>query len=284
VLRPSWLVLAGIAWSSVAPAAEPSEAEARPPVIEVVASHDSVSDEEVRMARELGSRFGGSIAEMLPAPTNFRITVVLEGPAEQEDGSRGYPRVDGWGRIHLYRFTDEPESYFGALAHEMTHVFRFSRRPHHDWFFEEGLAEFVARRVDPSTEGFPWYGYPPDLVAGQWLAANQAISLTTLRERHRELNLPCKAQSYALRGAFFDWLGRSFGDDAVLSMAQADRAGALEDYERVLGVPLEQLEERWRAELTARFAADEALAERGRRYRGESPVQYMSVCRAGKDF
>ena len=237
-----------------------------------------LSQEGVAYAEELGERLYAAIAEMLGSEPKFPVTIVFEGPAERPDGSRGYPRVDGWGRIRLYNFGPTHHSYFSALAHEMVHVFRIHRRPHHDWFFEEGFAEFVARRVDDNLNGFPWYGFDPALVAGQWVDSGEDLPLADLRDRHEELSLPCKLQSYALRYSFFDFLGRTFGDDQVVAMSAADEAGAREDYPDYFGTGFAELEEAWRKDLVVRYAEIEAREELAHQYRNESPAQYQPVC------
>lgn len=142
----------------------------------------------------------------------------------------------------------------------------------------EGFAEFVALRVNEETRGFPWYGFPVDLVAGQWVAAGADLPLPMLRERHGELNLPCKLQVYALRGSFFDDLGRRFGAATVLAMAARERAGALEDYREILGADLETLAAAWRERLLERYAAIADAAAQAARYRSASPAQYQVVC------
>lgn len=238
----------------------------------------AISEEGVAYAEDLGERLYAAIAEMTGSEPKFPVTIVFEGPAERPDGTRGYPRVDGWGRIRLYNFGPTHHSYFGALAHEMVHVFRIHRRPHHDWFFEEGFAEFVARRVDDNLGGFPWYGFDPTLVAGQWVATGQDLPLAELRARHEDLNLPCKLQSYALRYSFFDYLGRTFGDDQVIAMSAAEQAGALEDYPGFFGAEFSALTTAWREDLLARYAEIDDRDELARQYRNESPAQYQPVC------
>lgn len=274
------IVLATALAVSPSPAVE-AERRAETDRFVIVALDPSVTDEEVEMAKAKAERFYEAIRDLLGSEPPGKIVIDLEGPAERPDGSWGYPRVDGRGTVHLYRYTDEPESYFNALAHELVHVFRSGRKPHHNWFFEEGFAEFLARRVDPSLDGFPWYGFPVDLVAAQWIATGEEIPLTALRERHRELNLPCKLQSYALRGAFFDWLGRTYGDETLIAMSEAEEAGALADYERRFGKNLEALEREWREALLAAYREDEEAKSLARRYRQESPAQYQPVCPPG---
>ena len=247
----------------------------------IVGRHDSVSEQELELAKSKGESFHAAIREMLGEAPASKIVIALHGPAERADGSWGYPHVDGQGTIHLYRFTPSPEGYFSALAHEMVHAFRLRRLPHHDMFFEEGFAELVARRVDSSLAGFPWYGYPVELVAGQWIAGGEDIPLETMRNRHRSVNLPCKLQTYALRGSFFSWLGTTYGDDKLIAMSAAGEAGAPSDYERLLGKPFAALAQEWREALLARFRAVDDGETLARRYRRESPAQYIPVC--GRD-
>lgn len=263
-------------------AAWPSEVEAQRQVetdhFVIVARDDSVTDEEMELADAAAEGFYEAIRDLLGIEPASRIVVALNGPAEQPDGSWGYPRVDGRGTIHLYRYTDAPEGYFSALAHEIVHVLRRDRMPYHDWFFEEGFAEFVARRVDTSQDGFPWYGYPVEIVAAQWIMEGEDIPLTTLREHHRSVNLPCKLQSYALRGSFFHWLGETYGDGKLIAMSAADAAGSLPDYERFFGKSFEALEKEWRKALIAAYEASERGETLARQYRRKSPAQYLTVC------
>jgi hypothetical protein len=224
------------------------------------------------------------IANLLGEYSKGRITIVLGGEAERPGGQREYPRVDSKSRILLFKFTPEFSNYFNALAHEMVHVFRFDRRWSADWFFEEGFAEFIALRVDSSLAGFPWFEYSIPLVAGQWVAKGQDIPLTLLRSKHRELNQPCGAQSYALRAGFFDWLGREFGDKVVIQAGSEVHAGTLADYEKFFGKPLEQLELDWRTAILAEYHLIADVDILAQKYREESPIKYQRVCSEGEDF
>ncbi len=244
----------------------------------------AVTESGLAMAAEMGEAYHAALAEMLGHAPEFQIQVLLKGPAQQPDGSWGYPRVDGLGRVYLYQYTSEDESYFNAFAHELVHVFRIHRQPHNDWFFEEGFAEFVSLRVHDSLDGFPWYGYPVDVVAGQWIAAGEDMPLEVMRERHRELNLPCKLQTYSLRSAFFDDLGREHGDEKVLAMAGKEKAGALADYEAVFGESFDKLSAAWRDGLLERYQAMEGAEDQAKAYRTKSPAQYMPVCAEGEDY
>jgi len=249
----------------------------------VIYAVEEVPDEAVEMAASQAERFYASLAEFLGESPTYRITILLQGNAERPDGSWGYPHVDSYGRIHLYQFSPQIESYFNSLAHEMVHVFRFHRRTNRDWFFEEGFAEFVALRVDPSLEGFPWYGFPLTVVAGQWLASDRDIPLSALRSEHEKLNLPCKAQSYSLRSSFFDYLGRNYGDEKVVEMAGWEGAGADVQFRTIFGKRFEELTAEWRAALLKDYTAIENVEALTQAYL-KSPVQYMEVCEQSVDY
>jgi len=239
---------------------------------------------EIAEVRTVATEAYDQVAELLGEQPERKVWILLRGPSERPDGTRDFPRVDPLGRIQLFRFTPDVQSYFGALAHEMVHAFRFDRRVAADWFFEEGLAEFVALRADSPLSGFPWFEYPVVVVAGQWVAGGQDIPLSTLRERHDELNSLCTAQSYALRSAFFDWLGKAYGDESVLEAARAEPAGALADYERIFGAEFDQLVLDWRESVLAEYGSVSGVEDLAERYRVKSPIRYQHVCLAGEDY
>lgn len=240
---------------------------------------DAAIDAESRaIVQERGEATFRKVVALMGVSRDERTVVLMHGPSERPDGSRGIPHVDSAGRVHLYRFGPTYHDYLSAFAHEVVHSLRAGRLPHHDWFFEEGFAELVALRVNEGTRGFPWYDFPVDLVAGQWVAAGEDLPLPMLRARHRELNLRCKLQVYALRGSFFDDLGRRFGEAALLEMAARERAGAEADYREILGADLETLTATWRQRLLERHASIGDAASQAHRYRTESPAKYQSLC------
>ncbi|MDH3215858.1 MAG: hypothetical protein OEN01_06135 [Candidatus Krumholzibacteria bacterium] len=238
----------------------------------------AISEEGLAAMKRNGENYYATINDMLGDAPDHKILILIEGPAQRPDGSWAYPRVDSWGRVHLYQFGPSYHDYMGAYAHELVHAMRIQRKPHKDWFFEEGLAEFIALRADEPLRGFPWYGFPVAIAAGQWLAGGEDIPLATLRNKHKATNQTCKAQSYTLRSAFFDYLGKTYGDDAVLNMAKQDKAGAVEDYEKFFGKDFDTLSAEWRKGLLASFAAIEDADAQAARYRNETPIQYMPVC------
>ena len=225
-----------------------------------------------------------AVGDFLGHDPEDKLQILLLGPAVVEGRRRGSPSVDSQGRIRLFRYGPTYHGYFGALPHEMVHSFRIHRAPHHDWFFEEGFAEFVALRVGKSMKGFPWYETPVTVAAGQWLVRGEEISLLILREQHREINMACRAQSYALRSSFFDWLGRTYGDEPLLKMASQESAGALEDYETLIGKPFKVLTTEWREAVVKAYHELKDVEARAQTYRTNTPIQYMPVCREGSDF
>ncbi len=270
-----WLL---ITTSTVADAAEPEQGS-----LETTHLHiswvDGVSAEAVNLVATSGEEFYEEIAELLGDEPPRKIRVLLQGPAETPDHKqRGYPHVDSFAQIHLYQYGNSDSSYISALAHEMVHVFRFNRNQNADWFFEEGFAELIALTVDPSLRGFPWYDTPIVIAAGQWLESEQALPMEQLQKEHKALNLPCKAQAYSLRSAFFHYLADTYGLQNMLKMAEEESAGSLDQYSRYFGKSLKELEAEWQTWTRRQFVATPEHEEKGRRYRTQTPIQYMHIC------
>lgn len=181
-----------------------------------------------------------------------KLTVVLEG-----DGLAGgdlYPHVDARGVIHLYRFTEEFDDHFDSLLHEMVHAFRRATgRRWVDGFREEGLAQAIVLSVEPPEIHFPLWGHPLDLVAGHLVATERDIPVATLRQMHRELNLPCRLQSYVQRASFFEHLMREYGLDAVISLVYDRPTGGVDPFVMAFGRPLDALAQGWREALLVRY-------------------------------
>jgi hypothetical protein len=210
-------------------------------------------------------------------------TVRLEGDVQD----RG-PYVDQ-GVVHMFRYSAGAGGYFGLLAHELAHTFQSSHGYRYQvwtwasWgFYEEGFAEFIAQTIDQGKIGFPFYGYPEDVIAGHWLVNDEDIPLQSLRERHQELNLPCEFQTYTLRASWFRFIDEMYGRQAVLDLMYSEVEATSQVVEGMLGVGLAQLDSDWEDWLLARYAAipdADAVAQEFRdRFDG------IYVCRAGADF
>ncbi len=238
----------------------------------------AIGEEGLAYAKEQGERWYQAIADMLGHHPDARIRILLNGNAQQPDGSWGYPRVDGLGRVHLYKYTPDDKNHFNAMAHEMVHAFRFRRDARMDWFLEEGFAEFVALSVDSSLGGFPWFETPTVIAAGQWFASNEEIPLAVLRERHSDLNMKCKAQAYTLRSSFFEYLGTTFGADHVVELAALEGAGTDEHYQLVFGKSFTELTGDWKAWLASAYNDIADAESKARYYRTQSPLKYQNVC------
>lgn len=203
-----------------------------------------------------------------------RVTVVFRGRARTGPGpNRDYSFVDSTGVVSLYRFTDDPENYFHAFVHELVHALRIDRAEEADWFFEEGFAEFVRLRVYEPMEGFPWHGFASSIVAAGHIVEGSAIPLDAIRDQHEQLNIRCRAQVYALRSAFFEWLGDNFGDELILNMSLEDVTGREFQYEEYFGHPFSKLTEQWLKDIQNTYDA-----EKFREYRTNTPIRFIPLC------
>jgi hypothetical protein len=213
-----------------------------------------------------------------------RIRVYLDGSARYGD-----PHCDDWGWIHLFRYSAATGGYFTSLAHELTHSLRWDywqRTYAWDWpwfgYFEEGFAEFVAMSVYSEKRGFPFYGYPEDVVVGQWLAREEHIPMTVLRARHEDLNTLCNTQAYAQRASWFRFVDETYGRKAVLDLAYPEVDPTAEWVIAVVGVGPEELDEQWAVWQLARYAAYPDADARADVYRDFIRESYL--CRAGVDY
>ncbi|QOC22125.1 hypothetical protein IC757_14025 [Wenzhouxiangella sp. AB-CW3] len=233
--------------------------------------YDEETQESVKLISE--QLYDNTVAFLQKEPAE-KVTVVFRGRARVGPGpARDYPFVDSAGVISLFRYTDEIRNYFHAFVHELVHALRIDRAESADWFFEEGFAEFVRLRVFESMHGFPWHGFSPSIVAAGHIVEGSDIPLETLRDQHEQLNIPCRAQAYSLRSAFFEWLGDSFGDEAVLKMSREQVAGQAHQYEQYFGSSLSALAKQWRKE--TRKLHD---AEKFRDYRSNTPIKHIPLC------
>jgi hypothetical protein len=220
-----------------------------------------------------------------------RLIILMAGDALAEGYSRParVPHVTEAGQIVLYRYPGQGGGYESSLAHEMVHAFRTPdprRRETFkggdgddgDAFFEEGFAELIATRSGIPKQGFPTYGYPLDVVVGQWIARGQAIGIDVLMKHHEELNLRCLLQTYSIRSSFFAYLDEKYGLPRVMRLAYLEAEITPRAYEQIFGAPLDQLTSAWSAWASTRFAAIADGPEQGRRYREQTPARYMPVC------
>jgi hypothetical protein len=217
---------------------------------------------------------------------NRTPTIVLEGDGIGPKGLVGIPHVSLDGVVHLYRYPGAGGEYESPIAHELVHAFRIARtREHIDqhaasdefWFIEEGYAETVARQIRLASEGFPLYGVPLDVVAGQWLAHDEDIPILDLMAHHEALNPKCTAQAYAIRASFFAFLVGQFGFARVTELAYLAHP-TRDAYAKVLGIPAERLAEDWRTWASERYRRADRAEELARYYREQTPARFLPVC------
>lgn len=287
----SWIVLvAALALGACGSSTEP---EPSVPLSRSSAHFDFESTTAEATAAEMDAGIG--LAELLyddianlVGPNQLpgrRITVILEGDF-RSDRSGGY--IDEAGNVHLSRYRGDLGGYFGSLAHEIAHAFRytywhrFNVGPWENFgFIEEGFAEFVAQQIYPEKRGFPFYGHPEDAVVGHMLLRGDAIPFQVMRDRH-ELNTTCEWQTYPLRASWFRYVDQAYGRAAVLAIAYAEVETTNAMIQGVLGVPVSQVDADWDQWLRARYAALPGADAEAAAYLARFGGQHM--CRAGVEF
>jgi hypothetical protein len=198
------------------------------------------------------------------------------------------PYYDSLG-VHLYRYSREEGGYWALLGHEMAHAFaaaRYMSKEAWTWTtyrsFDEGWAEYLAQLTDPGKQGFPFYGFPEDIVVGSWVASGQHIPFEVLRERHEELNQPCQHQAYPQRASWFRYVDVVYGRDAALAIAYPDAEPTSPVVESIVGVPLPELDRLWQDWVVARYHAIPNAAARAAAYRART--SFYRPCRAGVHY
>ncbi len=212
-----------------------------------------------------------------------KIRVLLEGDFQDQG-----PYFDLEG-IHLFRYSAEENGYWALIAHEMAHAFREAWYISHEtsnWptyaFLDEGFAEFVAQNVDPTKTGFPFYGFPEDVVAGYWVTHDQHIPPAVLRERHQALNQPCEIQAYPERASWIRYVDETYGRERLLDLVYHSEEPTSAFVQRILGVSLEQLDADWQAWIAARYAATPNAEATAQAYRERT--SWAHICTAGVEF
>ena len=207
------------------------------------------------------------------------VVLVLAGHGRAADGMWRAPTVDDRGRVILLRYADGIESYRQELAHELVHAFRRHAGRWLSGFVEEGFAEAIAMEVDPGEVGFPRYGHPLAVIAGDLLARDEYLPLAAVRARHEELNRRCQLQAYLERASFFDYLKRTAGLDALLALVDRPVEPEDVDYEALFGGPFSGLVASWRTWLLAEYQSLPDAEEAARRYRAEPAIEGRPICR-----
>ncbi|MDC8004158.1 hypothetical protein POV27_08855 [Aureisphaera galaxeae] len=212
-----------------------------------------------------------------------RLTIIMGGQGiDMETGNVNIPYVNGQGTIHIYNF---PTGYFGELAHEMMHAFRVFNGGTNDWFLEEALAEALAAKLFPKTVGFCRYGYPMTVAAGAWMVdKDRYIPLRKLKDNHNALSMKCSAQSYALRGDFYQYLEGTFGKQTFLKFVYDTSSPKYEAYVTFFRKDFDTLEKEWLLDLQDRIRKMPDFETQKNNYRTKSGVQYINVCTSGVDY
>ena len=241
---------------------------------------DEASADEIRallaVAEPLFDRISTIVGpERTPTEPVF---LVLAGYGQAADGSWRFPNVDERGRVILFRYGDGVMSYRQEIAHELVHAFRRHAGYWLSGFLEEGFAEAMAMEVDPDEVGFPRYGYPLTVAAGHLLERGEYLPLVDVRARHDEVGRRCQLQAYLERAAFFDYLKRKGGLDALLRLVCRGSAPTDADYVELFGSRFADLVSDWEDTLLSAYRNTQGAAEMAVRFRAEPPIASRPVC------
>jgi len=212
-----------------------------------------------------------------------RIRVTLHGDLA---GRGPYVDFDG---VHLYRYSAEEAGYWAVLAHELVHAFAaewFIDLEAWNWhtfrYFDEGFAEFAAQEIDPDKTGFPFYGFPEDVVVGHRVVAGEHIPPAVLRENHQALNQPCEVQSYPQRASWMRYVDETFGRDALLALVYPDEEPTDAVVYGITGTTLADIDMAWEAWVIERYAEFPGGAAIAEAYRART--SWARLCVEGVDW
>jgi len=221
-----------------------------------------------------------------------KLVVSLEGNSQAPDGNKRRPYVDllkGW--VHLYRFKEDSFAYQTGLSHELVHAFRFAHLKRYGaepssafTFLEEGLAEYVSNVIEGKKSVFPNYSYELDVIAGQWIAADEDLPLSILVRSESELGQRCFAQAYSQRPSFIRYLDERFGRPALIKMAYAEDIKSDESFKKYFGKEFTELSAEWKASALSSYLTKDPKKLLGRQWRTSTKIAQMYICKRGVDW
>jgi hypothetical protein len=183
-----------------------------------------------------------------------KIHIILEGDMISK-GS--FVDFDG---MHLYRYSKEDGGYLAVLAHEITHAYMvawYIEMEAWNWstygFFFEGIAEYVAQKVDPQKQGFPFYGYPEHVVVGDLVVTNMHIPCNILRIWHEDNNETCNLQAFTQRASWIRHMDEVFGREVLLSVVFPVIEPKSAVIDSLIGVSLMELDAMWETWITEKY-------------------------------
>ncbi len=186
--------------------------------------------------------------------TTSKINIHFEGDLNTQGSFVGF---DG---VHLFRYPEPDGGYLAVLAHEITHAFIapwFIEMEAWDWptyrFYDEGFVEYVAQKVDSLKHGFPFYGYPEDLVVGDLVVTDKYIPCEQLRSHHEQYNDKCNLQAYPQRTSWIRHVDEVFGRDILFSIMFPDSPTDDELVYNLTGFHLTELDSMWENWIIQRY-------------------------------
>ncbi len=279
----SWSVFLSCAVGCVrGPGPEIAPQPPSPPApIEVLAGDDDSADEIAAVHAHAAQALEALSRLLGPGRVPPTLTIRLLGEAEIGE----VPRVDPeTGEVWLVKFPGQQGGYTASLSHEIVHACRRhlwtdeARQTSPYLYLEEGLAELAAIEISAPSAGFPLYGTPAVIAAGQWLVRDEALPIEALVRHHVPLNLHCMAQSYTTRIAFLGYLRERHGLDPLIALAYQDAPVTVDELERAYGAPLSELARAWEAYTIAAYHETPQADAIAARFRDDTPIRYLPVC------
>ena len=177
--------------------------------------------------------------------------------------------------IHLFRYSAAENGYKALFTHELGHAIRedyYIQNKVWEWpaydYYDEGFAEYIAQEVEPDKRGFPFYGYPENVVVGDMVISGNAIDQDYLRTHHDIINEPCKLQAYPLRASWCRYIEETYGLDKLLSIVYTTIEPSSKYVDDLLGQNLNIIDtdwEKWIEDLYTQIDEAEDIAERFKR-------------------
>lgn len=215
-----------------------------------------------------------------------RFFVRLAGEGDREH----VPSVDPKSRaILLYRFPGGASgAYEAPLAHEMVHAIRFLTwtRPENQTdpmlFWEEGLAELLARHIGFPSAGFPLYGTDPYTATASFYPHHEELGIDRLVTEHRKLNFRCMAQAYVERLSFMTYLEQRSGIRHLVELSFNGKAYDVAGLEKALDGTIAGLTREHDAKILVALSSREVQLE-AERFRAQTPIRYFPLCPSQRD-
>ncbi|HEY3875277.1 MAG TPA: hypothetical protein VGM92_07350 [Candidatus Kapabacteria bacterium] len=157
----------------------------------------------------------------------------------------------------IYLVENSTRSIHSELGGLLAHAMRIARYGKHyrstpGWaVLEEGFSIFLSERLSTQPDIFPFFGAEPNLIASHLYGDRETRLPAIWNASHDALHL----EERILAGAFFLYLGDTFGDDRVVSFSKSDDAISDETFQAFFRHSMRDLEAGWLQHFPVAFVA-----------------------------